>query len=96
MKEKTKNIIKTTTGLVTYVGINLFFGNVTATLITKTGMGLADGILTGIGANALSLYTASVVTDHDAEKIDEFFTALELAKKEAERSEADGNNTVSE
>lgn len=88
-----RGAIKAVSGIIFTAGIGAFFGNATATIVTKTGMKISDAILTGIGANAISCYLASKATENDAKKIDEIFDAIE--KKEDDEDEHAGEGDVS-
>lgn len=88
-----RGAIKAVSGIIITAGIGAFFGNVTATIVTKTGMKVSDAILTGIGANAISCYIASKATENDAKMIDEIFDAIE--KKEDDEDEHAGEGDVS-
>ena len=90
-----RGAIKAVSGIIFTAGIGAFFGNATATIVTKTGMKISDAILTGIGANAISCYIASKATENDAKKIDEIFDAIEIEKKEDDEDEHAGEGDVS-
>ena len=91
-----KEVLKATTGLIFTAGISAFFGNATATIITKTGMPVIDAVLTGIGANAISCYISSKATENDAKKIDEVFEAIEkVIDKKEDTDEYTGQGDVS-
>lgn len=90
-KEKIKNALKGSLGIIVNGGVCMFMGNLTGTLITKTGMKLADSILTGIGASALSLYISGKVEDEQCKTIDQIFEAIDVKKEETDEHTGEGD-----
>ena len=102
MKDKTKNSIKSICSCVVSIGVSVFCGNVFGTIVTKTGMGLVDAIVSGIGANAVTIMVTEKAVETNVKLLDEVLTTVDEAQKEAEAEikaeevNANGNIAVSE